>query len=102
MLGLILLLLLVVLIFGTIPYWPYSRNWGYRPSGILSLLLILLILLTLIGYIPMIGLGESRTGFTTSNAIDKKNASSSAIIVPEKTSTKILTPETNAMENEKS
>ncbi len=43
---LLLLLILVLLVaVGSLPAWPYSRNWGYYPSGSLGLLLIILLLL---------------------------------------------------------
>ncbi len=45
-----LLVLLVVLLFvGAIPMWPYSRSWGYYPSGGLGLVLIVLLVLLLLG-----------------------------------------------------
>jgi hypothetical protein len=44
--GLILLIVLVVLALGSISAWPYSRNWGYGPSG--GLLIVLLIVLVLV------------------------------------------------------
>jgi hypothetical protein len=47
----ILLIVLVLLLLGAIPTWPYSRGWGYYPSGGLGLLLIILIILLLLGYI---------------------------------------------------
>jgi hypothetical protein len=43
--GLILLILLVLLLVGGLPTWPHSRTWGYRPSGILGLLLLVLVVL---------------------------------------------------------
>jgi hypothetical protein len=43
--GLILLIILILLLVGGLPTWPYSRRWGYRPVGGLGLLLILVILL---------------------------------------------------------
>ncbi len=46
--GLILTLLLIVLLLGAIPAWPYSRSWGYVPSGLLGLLLVILIVLMLL------------------------------------------------------
>ena len=46
--GLILLILLVVLLVGGLPRWPHSRNWGYRPSGILGLLLVIVLVLMLL------------------------------------------------------
>ena len=50
--GLILLLILIVLLLGGLPAWPYSRQWGYAPSGVLSLLLIVLLILLLTGFMP--------------------------------------------------
>jgi len=43
--GLILLIILILLLLGAIPSWPYSRNWGYGPSGLLGLLLVVLLVL---------------------------------------------------------
>jgi uncharacterized protein DUF3309 len=40
----ILIIILVVLLLGALPVWPYSRSWGYGGSGLLGLLLVLLIL----------------------------------------------------------
>jgi Protein of unknown function (DUF3309) len=45
--GLILLIILIVLLMGAVPAWPYSREWGYYPSGGLGLLLLILIVLML-------------------------------------------------------
>lgn len=45
----ILLIILILLLLGAIPAWPYSRNWGYYPGGIIGLLLIILIILMLMG-----------------------------------------------------
>jgi hypothetical protein len=49
--GLLLLIILVVLLLGAMPRWPYSRGWGYRPSGLLGLLVLVVILLMLFGRI---------------------------------------------------
>ena len=49
--GLILLIILILLVLGAIPTWPYSRNWGYGPSGGLGLILIIIIILLLLGRI---------------------------------------------------
>ena len=46
--GLILLILLIILLLGAVPAWPYSRNWGYRPSGGVGLLLLIVIILLLL------------------------------------------------------
>ena len=46
--GLILIIILVVLLLGTVPTWPYSRGWGYRPSGLLGLILLIVLILVLL------------------------------------------------------
>jgi hypothetical protein len=46
--GLILLIILIVLLLGAVPAWPYSRNWGYGPSGGLGLLVVIVIILLLL------------------------------------------------------
>ncbi len=51
MLGLILLVLLILLLIGALPTYPYSKNWGYGPSGILTILLIVVLILLLLGRI---------------------------------------------------
>jgi hypothetical protein len=43
MLGTILLILLIFMLIGAVPAWPYSRSWGYGPSGITTILLIVLV-----------------------------------------------------------
>lgn len=47
----ILLIVLVLLLVGTLPAWPYSRGWGYVPSGGLGLLVVVLLVLLLMGRI---------------------------------------------------
>jgi uncharacterized protein DUF3309 len=47
----VLLLILVLLVLGALPTWPYSSGWGYYPSGGLGLLLIVLLILVLMGRI---------------------------------------------------
>ena len=49
--GTILLILLVILLLAAIPTWPYSRGWGYYPSGLVTLLLIILIFALLFGWL---------------------------------------------------
>jgi hypothetical protein len=51
MLRLLLLVILVLLVVGALPAWPYSTGWGYYPSGGLSLLLLLVIILALVGFV---------------------------------------------------
>ncbi len=50
--GTILLIVLIVLLFGTVPAYPYSRGWGYRPASGIGLLLVVLLVLLLMGTIP--------------------------------------------------
>ena len=45
----ILLLILILLLIGALPAWPYSTGWGYFPSGGLGLILLILIILALMG-----------------------------------------------------
>ena len=49
--GLILLIILILLLVGAAPTWPYSRNWGYYPSGGLGLVLLIVIILLLLNKI---------------------------------------------------
>lgn len=51
MLMTILLILLILMLIGALPAWPYSRSWGYAPSGILVILLIIVIISLSGGYI---------------------------------------------------
>lgn len=44
----ILFIVLILLIFGLLPTWPYSRGWGYYPSGIVGIILIIIILMILL------------------------------------------------------
>jgi hypothetical protein len=45
----ILLVILVLLLLGALPLWPYSSSWGYFPSGGLGLILLIVIILALAG-----------------------------------------------------
>jgi hypothetical protein len=47
--GTILLIILVLLLIGALPGWPYSRSWGYFPSGLLGFLLVILLVMVLLG-----------------------------------------------------
>jgi len=49
MLGTILVIILILLLLGAIPAWPYSSGWGYGPSGILGVILIIVLILWLLG-----------------------------------------------------
>ena len=51
MLGTILIIILIPLLIGALPTWPYSANWGYYPGGGLGLILIIVVILVLMGRI---------------------------------------------------
>jgi hypothetical protein len=47
--GLILLIVVLLLVIGALPSWPYSTGWGYYPSGGLGMILLILLILLLMG-----------------------------------------------------
>lgn len=47
--GLVLIIVLVLLLIGAVPSWPYSRGWGYWPSGGIGLILLIVLILFLLG-----------------------------------------------------
>lgn len=47
----LLLIILVILLLGAAPLYPYNRGWGYGPSGIVGLLLVVVLILVLLGHI---------------------------------------------------
>jgi hypothetical protein len=47
--GLIILIVLILFLIGAFPAWPHSRNWGYGPSGLTTVVVIVLIVLLLTG-----------------------------------------------------
>ena len=49
--GTILIIILLLLLLGSWPSWPYSRGWGYYPSGGLGLVLVIVLVLALMGRI---------------------------------------------------
>jgi hypothetical protein len=49
MLGTILIVVLILALLGAIPTWPYSRDWGYYPGGLVGLVLLIVILLAVTG-----------------------------------------------------
>jgi hypothetical protein len=51
MLGTILLIILILILIGALPTWPYSSGWGYYPSGGAGLILIIVIILLIMGRI---------------------------------------------------
>ena len=49
MLGTILIIVLILLLIGALPSWPYSGSWGYGPSGALGTILVVVLILVLLG-----------------------------------------------------
>ena len=49
--GTILLIILILLLIGALPTWPYSSGWGYYPSGGLGLILLIVVILLVMGRI---------------------------------------------------
>lgn len=47
----ILIIILILILLGAVPSWPYSRGWGYGPSGIVGIILIVVLILALMGRI---------------------------------------------------
>ncbi len=47
--GTILLIILILVLIGAIPSWPYSRGWGYAPSGTVGVIVLILLVLVLTG-----------------------------------------------------
>jgi hypothetical protein len=45
----VLIVILVILLVGAFPAWPYSRGWGYVPSGLIGALLVILLVMALLG-----------------------------------------------------
>jgi len=48
-LGTILLVVIVLVLIGALPSWPYSREWGYYPSGLAGLVVLILVIMLLMG-----------------------------------------------------
>jgi hypothetical protein len=51
MLGTILLIILILILIGALPTWPYSSGWGYYPSSGVGLILVVIVVLLLMGRI---------------------------------------------------
>jgi hypothetical protein len=49
MLGTVLLVILILMLIGSLPTWPYSGGWGYYPSGGLGLVVLILVILLVMG-----------------------------------------------------
>ena len=47
--GTLLLIVLVLLLIGAVPSWPYSRSWGYYPSGLLGIILLIVLIMLVTG-----------------------------------------------------
>ncbi len=50
-LGKILIIILILVLIGALPTWPYSRGWGYAPGGLLGTVLVIVLILVLLGRI---------------------------------------------------
>ena len=50
MLGTILLIVLILMLLGSLPVYPYSRNWGYRGTGAVGTILLIVLIMVLLGY----------------------------------------------------
>ena len=48
-LGTIILIVLILILIGSVPIWPYSRGWGYGPTGGIGLIVIILLILLVMG-----------------------------------------------------
>lgn len=46
--SLLLIIVLALLVFGALPSWPYSRSWGYYPSGVIGLIFVFVVVLALL------------------------------------------------------
>ncbi len=55
MLSTFLIIVLIVLLFGAVPIWPYSRGWGFAPTASFGVLLAILMILILFGVLPLRG-----------------------------------------------
>ena len=51
MLSTILIVVLILLLIGALPSWPYSAGWGYAPGGVLGTVLVVVVILALLGRI---------------------------------------------------
>ena len=50
-LGTLLLIIVILLLIGAVPSWPYSKGWGYGPSGVLGVVVLVVVLLVVMGRI---------------------------------------------------
>ena len=49
----ILLIVLILILLGALPSWPYSRGWGYGPSGLVGVLLVVVLIMALLDLSPV-------------------------------------------------
>jgi hypothetical protein len=49
--SLLLIIILVIILMGALPTWPYSRSWGYYPVGGVGVVVLIVVILLLLGYI---------------------------------------------------
>jgi hypothetical protein len=49
----ILLIVLILILLGALPSWPYSRGWGYGPSGLVGVLLVVVLIMALLDRSPV-------------------------------------------------
>jgi uncharacterized protein DUF3309 len=49
----ILLIVLILILLGALPSWPYSRGWGYGPSGLVGVLLVVVLIMALLDRAPV-------------------------------------------------
>ena len=49
MLSTVLIVILILMLIGVVPAWPYNRAWGYGPSGVVGLILVILLIMLLLG-----------------------------------------------------
>lgn len=45
----LLLIIVIIALLGALPTWPYSRSWGYGPSGLVGVVLVILVVMALLG-----------------------------------------------------
>jgi hypothetical protein len=45
----VLLIILILILIGAFPAWPYSRGWGYAPSGLVGMLIVIVLILIVLG-----------------------------------------------------
>lgn len=66
----LLLIIVIVLIVGVLPSWPYSQSWGYRPTGMLTLILVVFLIWALAGGRPIFRSSGSNVKTTVQDAGD--------------------------------